>query len=354
MAILLVLIGIALLSFKRTGQAIEKSIALDKLCTKELKGIAIILVILGHMSIDKHIFIVPNLIYAGAWGVALFLILSGFGITKSYLSNGISFRTLIGRITSILIPYSVVTLVWIIIDWLYFHKSYSPKTIILVLMGIDGRRSIDASMWYISMILFCYIIFYITFRLPLKNYIRVLLLFCFSYLIYRGHFSGYLLDLSYNWQLSAFSFPIGVLLALYSEKIKDYFYKKNIVYLFLLFAVVFFFLFIILSKYITLSLKLYILTNTSFSLLLIILIVLLRYYNFVSRFLQFIGSISYEIYLFEGVLMWKYSLLRIFDNKLISLSLYFGVLLLISFLYNKLIKKIQRSGISKAYPTLNN
>ncbi|MEQ8156905.1 MAG: acyltransferase [Clostridiaceae bacterium] len=356
MIILLVLVGIALFSFKKMGQPVEESIMLDKLCTKELKGIAIIFVILGHMSIDKHIFITPNLVYAGAWGVTLFLILSGFGITKSYLNNGMNFAKLIGRIKSILIPYSIVTLVWIIIDCLYLDKTYSAKTIILVLLGIDGRRSIDASMWYISIILFWYIIFYITFRLQLKNYIKVLLLFCFSYVIYRGHFDSYLLDLSSNWQLSAFSFPVGVSLSLYSEEIMDYLHKKNIKYLFLLLAVVLFLLFIILVKYNSASLKCYILTNTSISLFFIMIVVLLRYYNFTSKFFEFIGSISYEIYLFEGVFMWKYSLLRIFQSKLISFTLYFGVILLISFLYNKLTKnikidvrrKFKVSGVSEA------
>jgi len=352
MVTLLVLIGLALLSFIRMGQPSEKSTIFDKLCTKELKGAAIILVILGHLSIDGHIFIIPNMMYGGAWGVTLFLILSGFGIAKSYLNNGVYLSTLIGRIKWFLIPYSVITLVWIIIDCLYLGQSYSVKTILLALMGINIGSSIDASMWYISIILFWYVMFYISFRLPLKNYIKVLLLFCFSYVIYKGYFNAYLLDLSYNWQLSAFSFPLGVSLALYSGEIKNYLHEKNWRYLLLILAAGFFSISIIFIKYNSLSIRYYIITNTSLSLFLIILFVLLRYYNITSKFFQFVGSISYEIYLFEGVLMWKYSLLRISDSKLISFTLYFGALILISYLYNKVTKIIKFRTLYKPISTL--
>lgn len=331
MVTLLVLIGLALLSFIRMGQPSEKSTIFDKLCTKELKGAAIILVILGHMSIDGHISIIPNMMYAGAWGVTLFLILSGFGIAKSYLNNGTNISTLVGRIKWFLIPYSVITLVWIIIDCLYLGQSYSAKTILLALMGINIGSGIDASMWYISIILFWYVIFYILFRLPLKNYIKVLLLFCFSYVIYKGYFNAYLLDSSYNWQLSAFSFPLGVSLALYSGKIKNYLREKNWGYLLLILATGFLSIFFIFIKYNSLN---------------------IRYYNITSQFFAFIGSISYEIYLFEGVLMWKYSLLRIFDSKIISFILYFGALTLISYLYNKVIKITKSRTLYKPISTL--
>jgi len=330
-----------LLSLKKNGQPSEKNLKFDKLCTRELKGAAIMFVILGHMSIDKHIYIASNMVYAGAWGVTLFLILSGFGITKSYLNNGINLSKLFGRIKSILIPYSVVTLAWILIDSLYLEKSYSAKTILLALLGIDVKRSIDASMWYISIILFWYIIFYFAFRLPIKNSVKVLLLFCFSYVINKGYFNTLLIDLSYNWQLSAFSFPIGVSLALYSRKIKNCFKEVNLDILLAIMAVFFFIIFNILIKHNSISIKYYILSNTSLSFFFIILIALLRKYNITSTFIEFIGSISYEMYLFEGVFMWKYSLLRIFHNKLISLILYFSVLILVSFIYNKVSKIIE-------------
>lgn len=338
------------LLLKRSGEPSEDGLVFDKLCTKELKGAAIIFVILGHMSIDKHIYIAPNMIYAGAWGVTLFLILSGFGITKSYLNNGINLSKLFGRIKSILIPYSVVTLVWILIDSLYLGKSYSAKTIFLALMGIDVKRSIDASMWYISIILFWYIIFYLSFRLPIKSFIKVLLLFCFSYVINKGYFNTYLLDLSYNWQLSAFSFPIGVTLALYSGEIKNYFKEVNLEVLLAIMTAGFFLLFNFFIKHNSSSIRYYIISNTFLSFSLIILITLLRKYNITSKFIEFIGSISYEMYLFEGVFMWKYSLLRIFHNKLISLILYFGVLILFSFAYNKFTKIIKLPA-SKAFQT---
>jgi peptidoglycan/LPS O-acetylase OafA/YrhL len=339
---LLILVALALLTFRKKGQAPTNSIILDKVSTQELKGIAIILVILGHMSIDRHIFLIPNMVFAGAWGVTLFLLLSGFGVAKSYLQSGINFRTSFRRYRSVLIPYSIVTLVWILIDTLYLGKDLSGKTIFLALMGIDVKRSIDASMWYISMILFWYIAFYLIFKLPLKkNFLKIILLFLVAFVIFKGYLSPFLEDLSYNWQLSAFSFPLGVTIALYTTDVKKLINDRVWKVFAFLSLPVLFMLFIILIPYNGVHILVYIFTNTAISLFLMILFALLKSYQWKSAFFLFIGAISFEIYLFEGVFMWKYSLLRIYDSKLISFTLYFGVLLLVSYFYNKLTQKIK-------------
>ena len=54
--------------------------SLSKEQTLLLKGIAILMVILGHMS---------YITWGGAGGVTIFLILSGYGIHESFKKNGL-------------------------------------------------------------------------------------------------------------------------------------------------------------------------------------------------------------------------------------------------------------------------
>lgn len=51
----------------------------SKHTTNNLKAVAIILVILGHLGFINK---------SGAWGVGIFLLLSGYGLTQSYIKSG--------------------------------------------------------------------------------------------------------------------------------------------------------------------------------------------------------------------------------------------------------------------------
>lgn len=57
--------------------------------TPELKGLAILLVLPGHMAHLFGLIIMPVTDYLGAQGVELFLFLSGFGLTASYFNKGL-------------------------------------------------------------------------------------------------------------------------------------------------------------------------------------------------------------------------------------------------------------------------
>lgn len=291
-------------NFKKTSGYI-----LNKSCTEELKGIAIMLVIFGHLSADKIIH-APYLAYAGSQGVTLFLFISGYGLTKSYIKNGISKEILIRRFKRILIPYSIITALWIIIDMFIYHKTYSLHTIFLALAGMDFSRSIDASMWYISFILLWYLFFNITFKLPVKNVFKLMILLFISYLFKYHPLTRYTHEVSYQWGLSAFTFPIGVLAGLYIDRINKKLSEKHRNLIYFSTAMVSFIIYIVSLKYINISTSIFTISNFSFAFMVIIIIMFLNREKYYSRLLGFIGFISYELYLLEGALMWKYMWIR--------------------------------------------
>lgn len=300
---------------------------LDKQSTEKLKGIAILLVVFGHLFVTKFFNIAnPNVKYLGAQGVALFLILSGYGLTQSFLKKGIDRSFLVRRGKTVLLPYFLVTLIWIVLDYV-FGTVYPFKTEVLALIGFDFSGSLDATMWYIAYILIWYILFYITFRLPLPQLLRVVLLFGFAYL-FRYHSKFSLTEqVHWEWGLHAFMFPLGVTWAILTSKFQN---ARWLLYPTVVLGFGGLVVYMLNVKNNDLGLGPYMVSNFGFALALIALVLVFQALRIHFPFLEFIGSISYEIYLFEAVLMYKYSLLYLLPNKGVSLLLYFSGLILLS------------------------
>lgn len=162
---LFVILIISLFPFKKEQQTDEKFLSFP--ITNLLRGIAILLVILQHISgyLGTNIF-TPG----GGTGVAIFLLLSGFGLNESFKKKGLtSFWE--NRIIKVFIPYILLISVLFITDIKQFHfKQY--------LYDITG---IKTSYWYIGFLLKQYILFYICTKFFLK--IRFYMLALFSFII---------------------------------------------------------------------------------------------------------------------------------------------------------------------------
>lgn len=307
---------------------------INKQSTEQSKGIAIILVVGGHLFVTKFI-TSPNstFSYFGAQGVGIFLIISGYGLTTSFLRNGMDTGFLARRLRAVLLPYSLVTSLWFMIDY-YQGKLYSIKTIVLSLAGFDFHLTMDATMWYISFIMMWYLIYYLIFSLKLTNFIRVGLLFGFAYL-FRYHSRANFTELVYwQWGLHAFMFPLGALFALFHQ---PRFSEKIVNVGLVLFGILGLGIYIINVQNNDLGLGPYMVSNFCFSVAIISLMIILERYSLYSRLLRFIGSISYEIYLFEAVFMYKLGIPYISPNKVLSLCLYIISLIGSSLLLKKLI-----------------
>ncbi|TGE33822.1 acyltransferase [Desulfosporosinus sp. Sb-LF] len=306
---------------------------MNKQSTEQLKGIAILLVVLGHLFVTKFINCSSLAFgYLGAQGVAIFLVLSGYGLTTSFLKNGIDKGFLVRRLRAVLLPYSLVTMLWFMVDYFFKGKMYPIKTIVLSLIGFDFQLTMDATMWYITFILMWYLIYYVIFSLKLPNILRVGLLFGLAYL-FRYHSRVNFTELVYwQWGLHAIMFPLGALFALVRyPRLSD----KTVNLGLGLFGIVGLGFYIINLKDNGLGLGPYMLSNFAFSAATISLMILLERCGLYSRLLRFIGSISYEIYLLEAVFMYKLNLPYVFPNKVLSLCLYIAVLVGSSLLLKK-------------------
>lgn len=105
--------------------------------TNSMKGIAIIFVIFSHLKLLPGIF--------AEIGVATFFILSGFGLTRSYLKRGLS-NYISSKILKVWFPYFILTIFWMIIDF-FQEIHYSVLKITLNLIGLAILSPIDPSMW---------------------------------------------------------------------------------------------------------------------------------------------------------------------------------------------------------------
>ncbi|SDG42881.1 acyltransferase family protein [Desulfosporosinus hippei] len=309
---------------------------MNKQSSEQLKGIAILLVVVGHLFVTKFINTAnPAFNYLGAQGVAIFLILSGYGITSSYLTKGLDKSFLERRLRTVLLPYSLVTLVWFVYDYIK-GTAYPLRTILLSLFGLDFKLTMDGTMWYIFFILMWYCVFYLLFSLKLPTILKVGLLFGFAYLL-RYHSRFNLTEVVYwQWGLHAIMFPLGSLLALVPLKS---FSKQTLRLGFGLMGTMGLVTYLLNYRDNDLGLGPYMLSNLGFALVAFSVIIILGQQGYYSRLLGFIGSISYEVYLLEAVFMYKFALPYVLPNKVLSLGLYLLALVGASLLLKKGMKQ---------------
>lgn len=313
---------------------LQDHILITKDSTAQLKGIAILLVVFSHLILIKF-FDIDGFAYTGGYGVAIFLILSGYGLAYSYKRDSTLMNYFYKRVSKVLLPYSLVTIAWILIDIIIFNKVYSLKLILAAILGLDVTRSIDPSMWYVTFIILWYIAFYAIFKLPLRNVVKIFVLFCLSYT-----FDNLVINrfpaLFWQFDLHAYAFPVGVIISLYSSKIIKLINinaKLILTLLFILFVILFALLYPITSH----NLYYYSSSNIALTLSIILLVITLNLYNLKSKTLIMLGNISYELYLFEFVFLTKYPILGFFKSKLIAIIVYLTVIVLLSIMLKRLI-----------------
>lgn len=130
-----------------------------------LMGLAMLSILLFHFTEDcvnlnyhRNTLVTGYKNYIGSSGVDIFLFLSGFGLYYSYKKNPDKKTFYRKRFVKILIPYFLVAIpAWIIKDFVLSDvgiKQY-VKDVLFLSFFQDGTKW----MWYILMILICYIIF---------------------------------------------------------------------------------------------------------------------------------------------------------------------------------------------------
>lgn len=343
-AILLILFIIAIFSLKKRRTTFG-----DAAHSNQAKGVAILLIIVGHLwvhvSLEK-----PGLVFSGE-GVSLFLILSGYGLIMSHLASAYTLkRFFFKRISRIFYLYWLVTILVIALDYLVLNRTYSFFDILLTTVGInlnETTKHLDYARWYITFILFWYIIFYLSTRLQSREHSMLfictvaLLLFPLDY--YIMHFGWYQIC----------SFPAGCIIGYNYEAIRDRIQTRHVISMLVavngLIMVILckLYLFGTLKAFLPYLIFLFIREGISilFSLSVIMLVWCWGQANLASRFLSFTGIISYELFLLHGLLLIKYNFFMNGENVIFPFFVYLTAVYMLSIAFNKVAKALQRVPI---------
>ena len=127
-------------------------------CTTTLRGIAILIIMIGHVGVSGFDCRLFNPF--GGIGVAMFLFLSGYGLTESYKKNGLKhfWKKKMMRIAT---PY----LIWIPIY--HIAMRLSP-------LGSTYHLEIIPRYWFLEYLLIAYALFYFIFKYCSKHTIIIM------------------------------------------------------------------------------------------------------------------------------------------------------------------------------------
>ena len=289
----------------------------DRKLTEAFRGIAILLIMTQHLAghLGTNIF-TPF----GGIGVAIFLVLSGFGLNESLKKNGIN-GFLTRKFYRIWLPF-----------FLFYIFLYLYKEKLDIISFIKNIFSIEQSgyYWYIHYLLRCYITFWI-----ISKYIK------------RHKWLAYFLFVVYSFFVTdalraeqCLSFPIGVLLSDKKEYLLNLKIKNAIVYLtsFLFIGVTFLLIkqLPVIREYFDTYLYFFIVLGIKLplglSIILFLWILPSRYV--IGPFVTLCGVLSYELYLVHMQMLSNVgthatsALMIILLSLLISYSMHYAILFL--------------------------
>lgn len=302
------------------------NVILDRTQSDQLKGIAILLVVTGHLWL--HVSLnnaIPNL--AGE-AVALFLLLSGFGLTRSWQKKPLSAPEFVfRRMSRVMIPYWLATISILLLDGLLLGKLYSANDIISTCIGVNfaySLRFLDYARWYITLLLIFYVVFFLANKF-LRSLGAVVGIFVFSLFLFVLR----RIDLFPFGALFHFlAFPLGCLIGCFYDKLLFYLSDRKKLLSVLGSGLVGSFVCQIFKNYelhgaVGKLVDLLTLNSQPLFLCLVLLCVigLLGTYGLYSKFLGICGMLSYEVYLIHGPLLIKYNVIfGLFSEKFTSIS----------------------------------
>lgn len=297
-------------------------ILLDYSHTLTLKGIGAILVLLSHIGNAYGIDYFNPL---GGIGVALFLIVSGYGLNESYKKNDLK-NFFQKRLTNVLIPYWIVVIFYWLVNTERFNIQLFVQSILLL-----HKISLN---WFVYYILGWYFIFYIVKRYLKNDFWFLFVSLMALFFITENHIGE-----------QAFSITIGIFISK-NEEIKEFLSTKKdlLTIIFLSLGVIFSILFFwmktkgldIPSNYLIFNILQGVM-KTSLALGIIEFTSLLDL--FLYKGLLRVGKFSFEIYLVHA------QILDVLGNNLISIVVFLTVLFVVSIFVHVMSNRIKHIGL---------
>lgn len=355
LTILTILSLLILISFRKSVREQPLSI----LQTNQMKGIAILIIIVTHVAqIHGYPGYFSLFHHLGFPSVAIFLILSGYGIFLSIEKKGLN-NFFSKRVMRVYIPFIIaMTCKILIFDYFILNKRSSVGNKLLNIFLAPS--SLDMNMWFIVYILFWYCITYVIFSVNKLNKSKIFYFFLTGIVVC-------ILPVSDTWHNNLFSFPLGCWIAANSkiiiEKLENLlagekpkissifaYIKKHLNHyietftLYLSFGIVGLHLWVWIKSpsanagniySLIIDIIAHAIIGISFATLIIGLIILLGKFKIRFTFLNFLGENSFELYLVHGTLLSLFKLISGVDFA-VTFFVYFIIVCISSIVLKKL------------------
>jgi peptidoglycan/LPS O-acetylase OafA/YrhL len=328
--------------------------------TEQIKGLAIFFVISGHLWV--HVAEnAPSIVLSGD-AVAIFLILSGFGLTMSKGTKSIDLKQfLLKRISRLILPYWIATILILLLDYVILDKTLNVSSVLMTFLGLNlskELRYLDYVRWFVTFIIFWYIIFFSVNKLISKDKVRIFTYFLIGAIILPLNY--YIFEVGWYQFLS---FPFGCFIGVYYEEIiKAWQENKRLILWLSILGLAYFVIYKILIHdqlfwaYIDDLVPNIFLSylrdfnSMVFSASIIILFVVLGRKGLVSKLLLILGRYSYELFLLHGVFLVKYNPFMKsskLGSTVLSFYILFTFLFILSFLLSTMCKLMLRTRSQK-------
>jgi peptidoglycan/LPS O-acetylase OafA/YrhL len=317
--------------------------------TQELKGFAIIGIILSHIGyflVTDHRFLFPLSVMAGVC-VNLFLFLSGFGLTASQLKNNLSIPEFYKkRLLKLFIPFWFMLVVFLILYKVLLNVSFSSSFIVQSVFGIFTSAQImsdfNSPLWYFSFILFYYLVYPILFFKKHPYYSAATIFLSSILLVVAGlPINKDILNL---YASHAVAFPLGVFVAAFVvdarfQHFRDFlknFAASGLKYYLILGVLIFGIGYTAIHSAVGQGVYKEQLVST-FSMFMILFLFMLK--RFKINFLSVYGKYSYEIYLLHWPILYRFDFLYLHLPAYLATFLYLIFFLGVAYLVSKLLSR---------------
>ena len=304
--------------------------------TKSLKGLLALLIIFHHISqkiTTGENF--SNFEYMGRYIVALFFFLSGYGLYFQF-SNNVTYMEnfLRKRLVRIFIPFFVFIVIYVI----YRATLGEVVNVDFFISFWKDHSNIIYNGWFINSIIVLYVIFYISFkRKDSKIAVFKLVFLTLVYIFWKAYQDHG------DWEyVSTMAFLLGVFWMKYRVSIDKFIEKKYFIFLISFSILMYVFRHYedimkdigITNRYVYYG----IVGNLCTMVFVVYFLLLTNKLNFSNKYLDFLGDISFEIYMIHGLVM--HYLGKFFVSSDVNDVLYTIVVLFVSIITAYYIKKL--------------
>ena len=304
--------------------------------TKSLKGLLALLIIFHHVSqkiTTGENF--SNFEYMGRYIVALFFFLSGYGLYFQYSNNANYMENFLRkRLVRIFIPFFVFIVIYVI----YRATLGEVVNVDFFISFWKDHSNIIYNGWFINSIIVLYVIFYISFKKKdSKIAVYKLVFLTLVYIFWKAYQDHG------DWEyVSIMAFLLGVFWMKYRVSI-DKFIESNYFICLASFSILMYVFrhyedimkgIGITNRYVYYG----IVGNLCTMIFVVYFLLLTNKFNFSNKYLDFLGDISFEIYMIHGLVMHYFS--KFFVSSDVNDVLYTIVVLFVSIVSAYYIKKL--------------